>query len=141
MITLFKKALPFIVVIFVGYSVWIVFNIISNPAPDPASTVQTTTVSNDTIITAAHLILQKHNILTKKSNLVIETISYIDDRWLTAEITISSEPIDSEARTMIYVFKRDDQTVHPVAFSGDNFSRSSFPEPVSDNFIQRINTR
>lgn len=141
MITLLKKTLPFIAVIFIGYSVWIVFNIISNPAPDPTSTVQTATVSNDTIITAAHLILQKHNILTKKDNLVIENISYIDDRWLTAKITISSEPTDSEARTMVYVFKRDGQTVNPVAFSGDSFSRSSFQEPVSDNFIQRINTR
>ncbi|OYX41663.1 hypothetical protein B7Y94_04665 [Candidatus Saccharibacteria bacterium 32-49-12] len=73
------------------------------------------------------------------TNMTLERVSYYQQDWVIVQATLTDEPHDSEARSMMYVLKRvDDGKVELVAFSGDGFSKNSFPEDTPEGLIEEV---
>ncbi len=96
------------------------------------------TVSDEAIRQATYTGFDKYKFNHNGSALEIKDIAYLKERWVVATIILTDEPKDSEAKEMVYIYSKNEKVVELIAFSGDGFSRSSFPETMTYDDVTEI---
>lgn len=103
-----------------------------------ALTGDSKTVSDEEIRQATYTGYTTYDFDHNDSALEIKEIKYLGERWVVAKIVLTGEPAESEAREMVYIYSKNEDTLELIAFSGDGFSRNSFPESMTYQDVTEI---
>lgn len=95
-------------------------------------------VSDEDIRQATLAGFDKYEFDSNNSALEIKDTKYLKERWVIATIILTGEPDESEAREMVYIYSKNEKAIELVAFSGDGFSRNSFPETMPYDDVTEI---
>lgn len=95
-----------------------------NQTPTPINNINSE-MSTEHIKSSILAGLDSHN-FKHTGDITIDNVQYFQEKWVIVTATLPNEPLDSEARQMVYVLQKDD-TLTLIAFSGDGFSEDSFP--------------
>lgn len=78
-----------------------------------------------------------------QGGMTIEKVTYYKQEWVASNVILLNEPNESNARYMMYVFKRTDggDKLKLVAFSGDGLTKDSFPDDTPEDVISEMISR